>query len=108
VDEVASKPAKRGRKPKPPAQPVLTSSDSEISNGGKTAAVTGSTTNLGELDTLDHDIQYWLMKAEPESRIEKGHDVKFSIDDLEAKTEPEAWDGKLAGGAMETRFVDHH
>ncbi|KAL9599095.1 MAG: hypothetical protein Q9219_004053 [cf. Caloplaca sp. 3 TL-2023] len=25
---------------------------------------------------------YWLMKAEPESRIEKGKDVKFSIDDL--------------------------
>ena len=36
---------------------------------------------------------YWLMKAEPESRIEKGKDVKFSIDDLEAATEPEGWDG---------------
>jgi hypothetical protein len=34
------------------------------------------------------------MKAEPESRIEKGHDIKFSIDDLAAKTEPEPWDGK--------------
>lgn len=38
--------------------------------------------------------QYWLMKAEPESRFEKGQDVKFSIDDLAAKTEPEPWDGK--------------
>ncbi|PQE32424.1 thymocyte nuclear 1 protein [Rutstroemia sp. NJR-2017a WRK4] len=37
--------------------------------------------------------QYWLMKAEPESRLEKGHDIKFSIDDLAAKTEPEPWDG---------------
>lgn len=36
---------------------------------------------------------YWLMKAEPESRIEKGKDVKFSIDDLKNATEPEAWDG---------------
>ena len=36
---------------------------------------------------------YWLMKAEPESRIEKGKDVKFSIDDLEAAKEPEGWDG---------------
>ncbi|MCJ1436092.1 hypothetical protein MMC27_005470 [Xylographa pallens] len=36
---------------------------------------------------------YWLMKAEPESRIERGKDVKFSIDDLAARTEPEAWDG---------------
>ncbi|KAJ4629251.1 hypothetical protein HRR86_002701 [Exophiala dermatitidis] len=33
------------------------------------------------------------MKAEPNSRMEKGHDVRFSIDDLMAKTEPEAWDG---------------
>ena len=48
-----------------------------------------------DLETLDHDIQYWLMKAEPDSRIEKGHDVKFSIDDLAARTEPEGWDGKL-------------
>ena len=40
--------------------------------------------------------QYWLLKAEPESRLEKGHDVKFSIDDLAAKTEPEPWDGKTS------------
>ena len=38
---------------------------------------------------------YWLMKAEPESRIENGVDVKFSIDDLAAKNEPEPWDGKF-------------
>ena len=37
-----------------------------------------------------------LMKAEPESRLEKGKDVKFSIDDLKAATEPEGWDGKIA------------
>jgi hypothetical protein len=34
------------------------------------------------------------MKAEPESRIENGVDVKFSIDDLAAKAEPEPWDGE--------------
>jgi predicted RNA-binding protein with PUA-like domain len=33
------------------------------------------------------------MKAEPESRIEKGVDVKFSIDDLHAAEKPEPWDG---------------
>lgn len=33
------------------------------------------------------------MKAEPESRIEKGKDVKFSIDDLRVAKEPEPWDG---------------
>lgn len=36
---------------------------------------------------------YWLMKAEPESRIEKGKDVKFSIDDLKEANKPEGWDG---------------
>lgn len=37
--------------------------------------------------------QYWLMKAEPETRYENGVDVSFSIDDLAAKKEPEPWDG---------------
>ncbi|KAF1816852.1 DUF55-domain-containing protein, partial [Eremomyces bilateralis CBS 781.70] len=36
---------------------------------------------------------YWLMKAEPETRIEKGKDVKFSIDDLKDCIEPEPWTG---------------
>ena len=36
---------------------------------------------------------YWLMKAEPETRLENGIDVRFSIDDLRAKTKPEGWDG---------------
>ncbi|OCH94519.1 DUF55-domain-containing protein [Obba rivulosa] len=36
--------------------------------------------------------KHWLMKAEPNSRIEKGKDVKFSVDDFEAvKTTP--WEG---------------
>ncbi|RKF57485.1 Thymocyte nuclear protein 1 [Erysiphe neolycopersici] len=43
--------------------------------------------------------QYWLLKAEPESRLEKGVDIKFSIDDLAAKTEPEPWDGIRNYGA---------
>jgi hypothetical protein len=34
------------------------------------------------------------MKAEPETRYENGIDVRFSIDDLRAKTKPEGWDGK--------------
>ncbi|XXH02106.1 hypothetical protein Hte_008472 [Hypoxylon texense] len=41
---------------------------------------------------------YWLMKAEPESRFERGVDVKFSIDDLASRTEPEPWDGKVPYG----------
>jgi hypothetical protein len=42
----------------------------------------------------DDGPKYYLCKAEPNSRIEKGKDVKFSIDDLRAATEPEGWDGR--------------
>jgi hypothetical protein len=52
------------------------------------------TIELAEEDSFGPDGRsYWLMKAEPESRIVKGVDVKFSIDDLQAATEPEPWDG---------------
>lgn len=36
---------------------------------------------------------FWLMKAEPNSRLENGVDIRFSIDDLASKTKPEPWDG---------------
>ncbi|XP_077903486.1 thymocyte nuclear protein 1 isoform X5 [Ictidomys tridecemlineatus] len=37
---------------------------------------------------------YWLMKSEPESRLDKGIDVKFSIEDLKAQPMQTAcWDG---------------
>ncbi|KUL82707.1 hypothetical protein ZTR_09426 [Talaromyces verruculosus] len=52
------------------------------------------TIEVAEEDAFGPDGRsYWLMKAEPESRIVKGVDVKFSIDDLQAATEPEPWDG---------------
>jgi EVE domain len=40
-------------------------------------------------------LQYWVMKAEPDSRMVKGVDVKFSIDDFKEKANegPVAWDG---------------
>ena len=47
----------------------------------------------GGIDGDDDELSYWLMKAEPESRIENGYDVKFSIDDLKAAETPEPWDG---------------
>ncbi|KAG1892162.1 DUF55-domain-containing protein [Suillus subluteus] len=38
------------------------------------------------------DRKYWLMKAEPDSRVVKGKDVKFSVEDFEAaRTTP--WEG---------------
>ena len=50
-----------------------------------------------EAEVNDEGPAFWLMKAEPESRIEKGKDVKFSIDDLKSANEPEAWDGMYLG-----------
>jgi len=38
--------------------------------------------------------QYWLMKAEPDSRTVKDVDVSFPIDKLAAATVPEPWDGE--------------
>lgn len=46
-----------------------------------------------EVPREDSGRSYWLMKAEPESRMENGVDVKFSIDDLSAASSPEPWDG---------------
>lgn len=65
-------------------------------NAGETpadSAAAGTGTGTGEVKGPGR--QYWLMKAEPESRIENGVDVRFSIDDLAAKSEPEPWDGML-------------
>lgn len=47
------------------------------------------------------------MKAEPESRLEKGQDIKFSIDDLAARTEPEPWDGIRAYPGMMRNISVH-
>ncbi|KAL4946684.1 hypothetical protein BDV06DRAFT_218148 [Aspergillus oleicola] len=65
----------RGRPKKYPSDSTPTSA----------AKSEGNTENSGR--------SFWLMKAEPESRIEKGKDVKFSIDDLRNAPEPEPWDG---------------
>lgn len=67
-----------------------------VKGKAKTPAAKSTATKKAEEseDVEDHrSRQYWLMKAEPESRIENGVDVRFSIDDLAAKKEPEPWDG---------------
>jgi EVE domain len=40
-----------------------------------------------------NEIRYFLLKAEPDTRIENGIDISFSIDDLASRTSPEPWDG---------------
>ncbi|KXN70783.1 thymocyte nuclear protein 1 [Conidiobolus coronatus NRRL 28638] len=46
------------------------------------------------LKSLDEPISCWLMKAEPDTRIVKGKDVKFSIDDLiSSEDQTTSWEG---------------
>ncbi|XP_032023829.2 thymocyte nuclear protein 1 isoform X1 [Hylobates moloch] len=57
----------------------------EDSNPQKTSATKTCSKNLSS---------HWLMKSEPESRLEKGVDVKFSIEDLKAQPkQTTCWDG---------------
>ena len=53
----------------------------------------------GELGETSSVKRYWLMKAEQEDREEtlksgRLFNAKFTIDDLQAKTVPEPWDGE--------------
>nr|ALY05318.1 thymocyte nuclear protein [Clytia hemisphaerica] len=42
----------------------------------------------------NNEQKFWLMKSEPETRIEKGVDVKFGIEDLKKEPKQTAcWDG---------------
>ncbi|OAA65360.1 EVE domain protein [Niveomyces insectorum RCEF 264] len=91
---------KRGKKDGPSDNGANETSDTKKGRkepnadaGKKMAAKTASTAGEGGR-------QYWLLKAEPESRFENGVDVKFSIDDLAAKTEPEPWDGKQTSSRL--------
>lgn len=58
-------------------------------------ATTEPTTSAATVVDAPAERSYWLLKAEPETRLESGVDVKFSIDDLASRTEPEPWDGTL-------------
>ncbi|KAJ6588916.1 PUA-like domain-containing protein [Mycena capillaripes] len=44
------------------------------------------------METETASTNYWLLKAEPDSRVVKGKDVKFSVDDFEA-VKTSAWEG---------------
>lgn len=81
----------RGR---PKKNPAPNGDDGAGDNKEEQSAESGSASAKEDYVADEGGRRYWLMKAEPESRLEKGVDVKFSIDDLQAATEPEAWDGK--------------
>jgi predicted RNA-binding protein with PUA-like domain len=96
----------RGRPPKNKQAALANSHDSGLEPDANDEAIDAieyddptHDANITEATTIiQADRSYWLMKAEPESRIEKNAngedvDVKFSIDDLRSRTEPEPWEG---------------
>ena len=107
VTKSALPPIKRGRgrppKAKKPVPSALDDNEAEDANDDASDGIEYDDpthdANITEATTIiQADRNYWLMKAEPESRIEKNAngddvDVKFSIDDLRARTEPEPWEG---------------
>jgi len=91
----ASKTAKKVQKPTNEVSTVVNGEEDKKADTKPTKAPKekASASTRPPISDVPSGRQYWLMKAEPESRLEKGHDIKFSIDDLASKTEPEPWDG---------------
>lgn len=84
----ASTPPPAKKKVKRPSSSSKSKAQSKVTEASSTDA---DSTNKN--DDRQVGSRFWLLKAEPETRIEKGKDVKFSIDDLAACKEPAAWDG---------------
>lgn len=59
-----------------------------------TATPTPTSTGLDNAEQHHEEPSYFLIKSEPESRIQDGHEMKFSIDDLVAEDNATThWDG---------------
>ncbi|KAI7800794.1 thymocyte nuclear protein 1 [Triplophysa rosa] len=70
------------------------SGDSRTGKRKRSAAVKLDVKKNKSDQTSKASYSYWLMKSEPESRIENGVDVKFGIEDLKAlPNQTGCWDG---------------
>lgn len=86
----------KGRSNKQTAKATAAAANGKASFSSEKQQASDETVTLtaNGVSAADGERNYWLLKAEPETRLENGVDVRFSIDDLAAKTEPEPWDGK--------------
>lgn len=100
--EPAKTPAKKGSAAKPASEKKAKKSSKaaeDHGDGDGTARAGSEDPDVDSIPAVNPEAPrhqgewYWLLKAEPETRMENGHDVRFSIDDLRAKTKPEGWDG---------------
>ncbi|ORX92468.1 thymocyte nuclear protein 1-like protein [Basidiobolus meristosporus CBS 931.73] len=105
IDEELPRRSTRRQQSQPLKTQPLASSGLKRSNSGeekpakRTRTKKLESSNPADGPTTDGTTQtpecrYWLMKAEPNSRLVKGIDVKFSIDDLQACPEQtSSWEG---------------
>lgn len=95
--EEEKEPVSPRKRKAPVPKPVASPAKSRVSKKEKTAKAAAA---AEEAEASSSGRQFWLMKAEQESREEttvsgKSFDTKFTIDDLRAKGGPEPWDGEL-------------
>ncbi|XP_072282643.1 thymocyte nuclear protein 1 isoform X2 [Pyxicephalus adspersus] len=87
----------RRSKRKRAASPSKDSKEPKAEDSGTEKKVKGRRkvpASAGSNEKKKEEFCYWLMKSEPESRIEKGMDMKFGIEDLKAQPDQTAcWDG---------------
>ncbi|XP_044524255.1 thymocyte nuclear protein 1 isoform X2 [Gracilinanus agilis] len=75
---------------------------------GETKTSDSPKKNQATKDSRNEPGCYWLMKSEPESRLEKGIDVKFGIEDLKAQPKQTAcWDGVRNYQIVKEAYPDH-
>lgn len=96
----AAAPRKGAKKAKKSATATTAAEEDDVDMSNEANATEATTVIANDTDGMNSsDRQYWLLKAEPESRIELNkytkseHNVKFTIDDLRAATSPEPWEG---------------
>lgn len=93
-----SRRSKRNKRVNEEIEPIEEKETKKISLSSKLAKLDKKKDFSSSEDASDDQkkdvIKYWLMKSEPESRIENGHEMKFSFDDLKtAKDQITWWDG---------------
>ncbi|OHF02019.1 hypothetical protein CORC01_02598 [Colletotrichum orchidophilum] len=90
-DEPKPKPAKKAKKPATGKKETPPKKTKEELKALREAPVPDVNPEAEPRDPPGQ--KYWLMKSEPDVRIEDGYEIKFSIDDLAAKKTPEGWEG---------------
>ncbi|XP_067910029.1 thymocyte nuclear protein 1 isoform X2 [Heterodontus francisci] len=96
-------------------EPAAKSVKKELDDTTEQATIDSSTTgrrtaanSSGEDKGNKEAHSFWLMKSEPESRIENGVDVKFGVEDLKAQQNQTAcWDGVRNYQIVKESYVDH-